>query len=87
MDPSTLTLADATIAAVRRELEASSADCGMGTVTALAPGGLAGTVAVDLGSGTPITMRRAAGYSPAVADQVWWLRSRAGDWFVVGKLA
>lgn len=78
--------ADAVNAAIDRKIAASS-DCGIGTVTALAPGGTAGTVAVDTGSGTAIKMRRAAGYTPAVSDKVWWQRSQAGDYFVADKLA
>lgn len=80
-------LAAAVAGFVDRRLDDTAADCGMGTVTALAPGGTAGTVAVDTGSGTALKMRRAAGYSPTLADKVWWLRSRSGDYFVVDKLA
>lgn len=80
-------LADSIVTCIRRELDKSSADCGIGTVTALTPGGLAGTVSVDTGSGTAITMRRSAAYTPTVGDKVKWSRSRAGDWFADYKLA
>jgi hypothetical protein len=80
-------LAASVVAWVRAEMDRSSADCGQGTVTALAPGGVAGTVAVDIGSGAAITMRRSAAYTPTVADRVRWSRSRSGDWFCDYKLA
>lgn len=80
-------LAASVAAFVDRRIDTTTADCGMGTVTALAPGGTAGTVAVDTGSGTALKMRRLAGYSPTLSDVVWWQRSRSGDFVVVGKLA
>lgn len=80
-------MADSVVSRMRREIDATAADCGMGTVTALTPGGVAGTVAVQTTSSTPISMRRAAGYTPTVGDKVWWLMSRRGDYFVVDKLA
>lgn len=73
---------------VRRILDGSSADWGWGTVTEVAPGSVAGTVAVDTGSGTPIVMRCLASYaSRAVDDVVMWTRSRSGDYAVVGERA
>ena len=80
-------LAQSVASFVDRRIDETAADAGMGTVTALAPGGTAGTVAVDTGSGTSIKMRRNSAYSPVVADKVWWSRSRSGDYFVHGKLA
>lgn len=81
-------LSDAIVRLVYRVLDRSSADWGVGTVTAVAPGGLTGTVAVDTGTGTPITMRCLKSYAtPAVADIVRWDRSRAGDFSVTGEFA
>lgn len=81
-------LADAIAKIVNRTLDRSSADWGWGTVTAVAPGSVAGTVAVDTGSGTPIPMRCLASYaSPAVDDVVQWHRNRSGDYSVSGERA
>lgn len=81
-------LADAVTRLVYRVLDRSSADWGWGTVTEVAPGSVAGTVAVDTGSGTAIPMRCLASYaSPAVDDVVRWDRSRAGDYCVTGERA
>jgi len=78
--------ADAVEARIDKKL-AAAADFGIGTVTAINPGSVTGTVAVDLGSGTSFPMRRNSGYSPTVGDKVKWSRSAAGDWFCDYKLA
>lgn len=81
-------LGDAIARIVRKIMDSSSADWGWGTVTEVAPGSVAGTVAVDTGSGAPIPMRCLASYaSPAVDDVVQWHRSRSGDWSVAGERA
>lgn len=89
MNPQLAALADSIMAAVRRELDSGSADCGIGTITVINPGSIAGTVAVDTGAGSSsaITMRRSAAYTPTVGDKVRWTRSRNGDLFVDYKLA
>lgn len=86
-DLSDAVLADAISREIDRQIEASAADMGIGTVTAVAPGGITGTVAVNIGTTTPIRMRHSATYTPQVADKVKWSRSRAGDWFVDYELA
>jgi hypothetical protein len=78
--------ADAVTAAMDKKI-AASADCGMGTVSVINPGGLTGTVSVDLSSGGTIIMRRSSGYTPTVGDKVKWSRSQVGDWFCDYKLA
>lgn len=79
--------ADATKAAMDKMLADETVQVGIGTVTAINPGSVAGTVAVDTGSGTSFPMRRNAGYSPTIGDLVKWTRSAAGDWFCDYELA
>lgn len=70
-----------------KKLADETVQCGTGTVTAVDPGGVTGTVEVELGSGAAIPMRRNAGYSPTIGDLVKWTRSAVGDWFCDYKLA
>lgn len=79
--------ADAVNARMDKKLADETVQCGMGTVTAVDPGAVVGTVEVELGTGAAFPMRRNAGYSPTIGDLVKWTRSAAGDWFCDYKLA
>lgn len=80
-------VADAVEARIEWYMSNRAADCGIGTVTAVAPGGATGTVNINTGSGTAFKVRHASGYSPTIGDKVKWSRSQVGDWFVDYKLA